>query len=294
MHVRSLITPFIDHELDEVITAQVRDHLQNCASCMELYQAELSTHSLTAVSTDALELPADLNHRLLELPRAALTAKGGQFAESHCAPRARLLVPLMGLSLILAVIAVGGLLGLGHYQWSQRTVTPYAVSSDFAAHSHQLFGNHQQAQLLNSPDSAASDSAQQLLWLHDEGWVAPESLPAGMELIDVVVHDAEHLEFMISDSADHVLRIGERIGHLDTNEVADWLTFEVGNYLVYDDGTGLWFLQCGSHVVMIDSKDARVSAKSLIESLPSQEAESPFLSRILGGWRVVAAALIGQ
>lgn len=291
MHVRSFITPFIDQELDEVVTLQVHEHLQVCASCMELYQGELRTHSLTAVATESVEAPADLTSRLIELPHEMFTAKRGRFAESQSSPQIRVLMPLMGLSLILALVAVGGIVGLGHYQWSQRTVTPQAVSSDFSGFADPFIAtsSHMKIAISSEPDSAHNSQA--LVWLQDHGWAAPDALPAGMSVSDLIVHSEKQLEFVITDSANHQVRIGEVVGHLDLSAMGDWHSSEVGNFEVYDDGTGLWFFQCGNHVVVIDSQEARLSAKSLVEALPEPDDEGPFFRRLVDGWEAIASAL---
>src|SRR5271170_3867289 len=100
-HVRSLIGPFIDDELDVEATAEINGHIANCLQCQDEWTALTVVRSRLHALRPELEPPPDFMQRLrdsVELRRRAAKRLNTVYKSSYMVPIAAAAAALIGLA----------------------------------------------------------------------------------------------------------------------------------------------------------------------------------------------------
>ncbi|MEE6273677.1 zf-HC2 domain-containing protein [Georgenia wangjunii] len=266
-HLGRRLSALADGQLSAAETDQALAHVAGCPDCAGELRAERLARRALAQSCD--EHPsADLTARLLALPGAPPPPTPRAW------PRRAVLASagVLGAS----AVALGGLVVVGSVQ--DPRADPHAMLTSVAGEA----GSSPEG-LTESPGEPSTEEV--LAWMREHGWSAPESLPAGMRVVDVQVHGVEGgdvLEVELAGSMAHV-RLLEHRGRLDVEQTSG--VREMGAHAhVLPTGTGPVVMQGAAAVVVVTAAEDEAVAEQILRSIPAEPYDTSLGARLERGW----------
>ncbi|PYG00576.1 Putative zinc-finger [Georgenia satyanarayanai] len=276
-HLGSRVAPLVDGQLPAAEAEELLAHAAACARCHWLLGQERASRTMLSQAWD-VEPGPELTARLLAL----------RPGPEERAPRGRrVLLAAAGAGGLAAACAVG-LVVVGSL--SEPRTDPHAildvVSGNVGERPEEL------------ADASGEVSGDVVAWMSEQGWSAPESLPSGMRVVDVAVHeteDGEVLEVEIAGAMAHV-RVLQQRGVL-AGEAADQLQTElVGqrDALLLRSGVHDLALQSeGCVVVVLAAPDDASVSDAILAALPDGEYDTSVGARFVRGWDTVTGWALG-
>lgn len=270
-HLGSKVAPLVDGQLPAAEAEELLAHAAVCARCHWLLGQERASRTMLSQAWD-VEPDPELTARLLAL------APGPE----ERAPRGRrVLLAAVGAGGLAAACAVG-LVVVGGL--SEPHADPSAILDVVTAGVGE-----RPAELA---DEAGGVSGDVVAWMAEQGWSAPESLPSGMRVVDVTVHETdagEVLEVEIAGAMAHVRLLQQR-GVLPGEAVEELQTGLVGRHdaLLLPSGVHDLALQSeGCVVVVLAAPDDAPVSDAILAALPEGDYDTSVAARFTRGWDTV-------
>lgn len=271
-HLGSKVAALVDGQLPAGEAEELLAHAAVCARCHWQLGQERSSREVLSRARDVEPDPA-LTARLLALSPGPEDAPGATWTR-------RVVLGVAGAGGLAAACAVG-LVAVGSV--SEPLADPHAILDVVRG-----TVGERPAELADGAD----DTGEVVAWMAEQGWSAPESLPSGMRVVDVAVHETEGgevLEVEIAGAMAHVRLLQQR-GVLP-GEAAEQLQADlVGRHdaLLMPSGVHDHALQSGGCVVVVlaSADDAPVS-DAILAALPEGEYDTSVGARFTRGWETV-------
>ncbi|WP_152187920.1 zf-HC2 domain-containing protein [Georgenia satyanarayanai] len=276
-HLGSRVAPLVDGQLPAAEAEELLAHAAACARCHWLLGQERASRTMLSQAWD-VEPDAELTARLLALSPGP----------EERAPRGRrVLLAAAGAGGLAAACAVG-LVVVGSL--SEPRADPHAILDVV------------QGSLGERPEELAGGtgevSGDVVAWMAEHGWSAPESLPSGMRVVDVAVHETEGgevLEVEIAGAMAHVRLLQQR-GVL-TGEAEEQMQSElVGqrDAVLLPSGVHDLALQSeGCVVVVLAAPDDAPVSDAILAALPEGDFDTSVGARFTRGWDTVTEWALG-
>lgn len=272
-HLRSRVTALVDGELPAAEAEEALGHVVGCAECARLLAQERASRRALSQAQDAV--PDDeLTARLLALS----LGPDGPLERRHRRG------PLLAGAGVLSGVAVVGLVvvgGLVESRADPQTILG-AVSGRTGTSPAELAG---QVGTVETSDEVVA-------WMEEEGWSAPDSLPDGMRVVHVALHQTDGgdvLEVEIAGAMAHVRMLQQR-GVLATDTVDGLQAQLVGSHdaVLLPTGTHHVALQSEECVVVVASAGDDVAlSDELLDALPAGDYDTSLPARLARGWQTV-------
>ncbi|MFC4554264.1 zf-HC2 domain-containing protein [Georgenia faecalis] len=271
-HLGTRISALADGQLPAEEAEQALAHVASCTWCAHLLREERAARRVVAQAGDVA--PSDaLTARLLALAHSETA--------SSVRPTRRLRRAALASGGVVAVVglAVGGLAVLGS---TDRRADPSAMLTVAA-------GDGQIPDGLAVEDGVEPSSDDVLAWMRAQGWATPESLPPGVRVVDVEVHeseDGEILEVELAGAATRVRLIEQRGRLVDAParavQVLGPREQAAGHVAVQSEGTV---------TMVVAGRDHEAARDRVLRALPDGDDGLSFPDRVGRGWEVVTAWL---
>lgn len=275
-HLGPRVSALADGQLPPAEREQALAHVAGCRVCAEQLAAERAARQALA-DAGAVAPSDDLTARLLSVASAAPAPSGR--------PVLRRVALLAASAAAIAVVAVGSLVALG--STAGPRADPYAMLGTVST------GAGSSPEPLRAADGAPPSTEEVLAWMRAEGWVAPESLPPGLRVVGVEVHDGDDgqvLELELAGATGRV-RLVEQRGHLEVATATAVHTLGSHEAQMLSSGTAHVAVQSAGTVVMVAAApDDGPVGELLLRSLPAG-ADDSFSARLRRGWDVVTGRL---
>ncbi|MCM3660677.1 zf-HC2 domain-containing protein [Georgenia satyanarayanai] len=276
-HLGSRVAPLVDGQLPAAEAEELLAHAAVCARCHWLLGQERSSRTMLSQAWD-VEPGPELTARLLALSPGP----------EEPAPRGRrLLLAVVGAGGLAAACAVG-LVVVG--SMSEPQADPHAildvVSGSVGERPTEL------------SDAGGEVSGDVVAWMAEHGWSAPESLPSGMRVVDVAVHETaggEVLEVEIAGAMAHV-RILQQRGVLPGEAAEQLQTGLVGQRDAFFLPSGVHDLALQSEdcvVVVLAAPDDAPASDAILAALPDGDYDTSVGARFSRGWDTVTEWALG-
>lgn len=272
-HLGPLVSSLVDGHLPAAKAERARAHLVHCAGCRAQVQAERALREVAARSAEQVRASDDLTQRLLALNmpgQSSGSLSSGYLPEGasaeHSSRSTRLRV-LSGAVASMGVFAVA-LFVLGGQQREVDDLTPLVA---LGADTHAAVA----PAVARTPSASGGEalSATVLDWMSASGWSAPDGLPSGMSVRDVLVLDSAEAGGQILQvdlaGAGHAVQVMEARGVLDPATTAPLEPVVVGGHEVYRVADHWWVAQCGTAVVAVSSGPDPTAAHDLLARMPA-------------------------
>lgn len=275
-HLGSRVAALVDGQLPAAETEQLLAHAAACPRCSWLLGQERTCRSVLSCAGD-VQPGAELTARLLALSPGP---------EQHAGtPRGRRVLLAVAGAGGLATAAVVGLVVVG-------SVAEPRADLDSILDVVSGRAGERPAELADGEDSQVGGDV--AAWMTEHGWSAPTSLPSGMRVVDVEVHETdsgEVLEVEIAGAMAHVRLLQQR-GLLAGEGVADLQTELVGQHDAMLLTTGVHDVALQSEdcvVVVLAAADDTALSDAILDALPAGDFDTSVGARLTRGWDTVTA-----
>lgn len=272
-HLGARVAALVDGQLPAAEAEALLAHAAACPRCEWLLGQERASRSALSGARD-VEPDPELTARLL-----ALTP-----GPEQPAPRGRRML-LVGVGASgLAAAAVAGLVVVGGL--SEPRADPRAILDVVTG----AVGEHPTELPVDLGTSEASGDV--VAWMEDQGWSAPDSLPSGMRVVGVELHQTEVgeiLELEIAGAMAHVRLLQQR-GALPAESLEELQGDLSGRHDAMVMSTGVHDLALQSEdcvVVVIAGPDDAHATDTILAALPAGAYDTSFGARLGRGWETV-------
>lgn len=272
-HLGPRVTALVDGQLPAAETEALLAHAAACPRCEWLLAQERASRSMLSGAGDVQPDP-ELTARLLAL------SPGPEQPDPR---RRRGLLAGAGAVGFVGVV-VGGLVAVGGAV--EPRTDPHAILEAVSG------GAGERPAELPAGLGSTEASGDIVAWLAAEGWSAPESLPHGMRVVDVEVHDTEAgeiLELEIAGSMAHVRLLQQR-GVLADDAVGEAQTELAGRHDALLLPTGVHDVALQSEdcvVVVLAAPDDATYSDAILAALPAGDYDTSLSARLARGWQTV-------
>lgn len=273
-HLGARVAGLVDGQLPPAEAEALYAHVATCPRCERLVAQERMSRAALSGARDVQPDPA-LTARLLALslgptgPPAPPRWRRGRWLAAGAAT-------LVGV-VVVGLVVVGGI--------SEPRADPRDILGAVVA------GSGQRPAGLPAVDQVST--AEVVAWMDEEGWSAPRSLPTGMQVVDVELHesdDGQILEVEIAGAMSHVRLLQQR-GSLVRDVPSELRTQLAGrrDAVSLPSGTSAFAVQSRECVVLVlaAADDAPVS-EQIVGALPEGEYDTSAGARLGRGWRALA------
>ncbi len=274
-HLGSRVAALVDGQLPPAEAESLLAHAAACPRCEDLLAQERASRWAVSQAADVRPDP-ELTARLLAL------SPGPEPHPRHPGRRRALLVGA-GAGVLAGATAVG-LVAVGSL--SEPRTDPRTLLD---AVNGQV--GHRPAELREQLGAGAAN-ADIVEWMEAHGWSAPHSLPDGMRVVDVEVHETdagEVLEVELAGAMAHV-RVLQQHGVLAEDLAADLQTGLIGHHDTVSLPTGVHDVALQSEdcvVVVVASADDAPAGDAVLAALPVGDYDTSIAARLVRGWDTV-------
>ena len=294
-HLRDDVSALVDGQLPPERAEAAMVHLVTCDYCAGLVAVERASRRHLAQARD-VRPSEDLTARLMQLAQSPVPAAPqgaralvGRAWEPLTYGRGRRRAVMRGSVVLVGAAGVlGALVVVGTL--NQRTGDPAAMLAEVAGPAHEP------VQLMVSADTmrlaeAPSATEEALVWLRENGWVAPGALPADANVQHVGTTGGAREEILTVEIVrdGHHATVVEKRGVLEPAALADLPVVDVGDHSVHElpgpDTTVV--LQCDGFTVLVTSSDAPDLVHEVAGAFPATTPGSGVADRIDHGWQTL-------
>lgn len=272
-HLGARVAGLVDGQLPPAEAEALYAHVATCPGCERLLAQERESRAALTGARDVRPDPA-LTARLMAL------SLGPTHPPAPPRWRRTRWVALSAGS--FAVVVVVGLVLVGGI--SEPRADPRTILGAVAgASGHRPAG-------LPAADEVSTEEV--VAWMDEEGWSAPRSLPTGMRVVDVELHDAEDgqiLEVEIAGAMAHVRLLQQR-GVLAEDTAPELRTQLAGRSDAVQLPSGAADIAVQSRdcvVLVLAASDDGPASEQIAGALPEGGYDTSVAARLGRGWRVL-------
>ena len=270
-HLGARVAGLVDGQLPPAEAEALYAHVAACPRCERLLVQERQSRAALAGARDVRPDPA-LTARLLSL----------SLGPTHppAPPRWRrtrwvaLSAGSLALVVVVGLVLVGGI--------SEPRADPRAILGAVTGASGQRPAG------LPAVEEVSTDEV--VAWMEEEGWSAPRSLPPGMRVVGVELHDAEDgqiLELEIAGAMAHVRLLQQR-GVLDAApELRTQLAGPSGAVPLPSGAADIAVQSRDCVVLVLAASDDGPASEQIAQALPEGGYDTSVGARLGRGWRAL-------